>query len=1099
MTIEKSKMRYGIGWLCALLLLLTSCKDEDWYGNGHCPEGEPATISLKISIPDMDVRTRAAMSDADASKVNDLWVGIYNVTTGKCTYNGYFPNLTNDRHHVLNKLEGINTKSGKSRIVAVANVTGINNEGYCSLALTPESGETIAEGTRKELKVLLKAADTWEKFTAISAAHVNPENVSSFDANLVMAGVYQTYGDDTDDKWDNDQTVDIQVGNNTLSGALHLRRLLSYIKFNIFAADDEQNKVYGLNVDLKSWRVCNNPALSFLHEQEGNAGDKAVFLKTGTGNDPAVESNYASSNISYDFEKGTVNEKECRMFDFYQYENKHQGVSTLTGYHEREKEHQNSDTKNTGIYSSLCSSADKTADDYWNNFATFVEFSAEVSYYLDENRSKLRTGNVIYRIHLGYCEGGGEETKAKDFNCRRNTQYTYNVTIKGLDKVVVEAKKGSTPYQNGVEGEVYDATAKVIDLDAHYGVFNIQLSNKERANLQYIIRAPYDNEVKEIRREKKDDDFIMSENKDDEKQFYEWIRFRPTDNETTLALYKNSEEEEAPWTLDQLTAISNGKLTNKHMDDKDGDVNDEVERWYTVFIDENVYHKDGQEAGNESGEKWWKYVNKDPRTIYLSVQHSNVSEDQDSRYGSAKYMIRQKSIQTYYATTGNNISSTAIGVEHINETSGLNLRWTDDVVGKDKWNADNGRWNMWQHVNGGWNDFVDADKMMSIPEVSNQNMGKGISRAATIQPVMALKAITGQDYMHKVSTDEEKNPVTHDPNNTDNYYEAMNLCLSRNRDLNGNGKIDANELRWYLPAMGKYVRIVLGRHSLETPLIDPATFNPAHFTAGEENSCFHYISSDRLVLWAEEGMSVERKGLNGGKYRSAWEVRCIRNLGVDMTRVVENDPVTVAYTHDETTRTFTMTYYDASSIRTQPMTNIPVHEIVNPLNMPYKKFQYAEKDCTLPTADNENGVYLTKKEGNGYVLNFDGKLENWEPIIADVWSSSVQANSICGLYSEEADGSDKGQWRVPNQKELTMMRREKDKVFDLPELRYMWQWISCSKEFLGDGKRMSGIFYNNNRSNSGVYWGNTGNTEYYILSGNSDTFTHVRCVRDVIE
>ncbi len=1089
-----------MGLLCIGMLLLTACKDDDFYGGKYCPEGEPATISLKVLVPDMGVKTRTAMSDEDAAKVNDLWIAIYNVRTGNRTglYYQLVTDETKNMHDMYSLDNTINALSGESRIVAVANVTG-NNVGYCSEDLVDENGVVqITAGSRSQLKQLLEQADTWDKFTAISAAHLNPRNVFSFEPNLIMAGTYQD-SPDGDVSLDNNHTVIINAGKQSLDGAIHLRRLLSYVEFNIKKGeDDDINNVYGLEVKLKSWKVCNNPTLSYLHEQEKNAGDVASYLTVEGKN--GVESNYASSAISYDFATGEGN--IVGKFDFYQYENKHRGLESVTKYEEREKEHPVSETDktNSGIYASLCTSTAKDAIDYPNNFASYVEIEAEVSYYKDSEKKNLRTGNVTYRIHLGYCEGELPE-KARDFNCYRNTKYTYNVTIKGLNKVVVEAKKTNEDYQHGVEGDVYDTDMEVIDLDAHYGMFNISLSNKERKNLQYIIRAPYDNEVKKIRRYKEEDsDEYKEEGKEGQELFYQWIRFRPTTNETVLAVYKNTQVDglkDDPWTLDELIDVDN----NKHTDGKSDNSDDETERWYTVFIDENVYH--GQNGSDERGNEWWKYVNKDPRTIYLSIQTSNVSEDQNSRYGKAKYMIRQKSIQTYYTTTGQ-YSPTALGVEHTDETYGLNLRWTLSRTG---WNADNGRMNVWTYVqNKQWNDFVDTDidnnlKLASVPEIDNEFMK--IKRPATTYNTFKLKPIQGTfSHIDYDNPDDKDNPKkSYDPNKEDDYYEAMNLCLSRNRDLNGNGQIDVDELRWYLPAMGKYARIVLGRHSLEDPLIDPNDFDPASFTAGAENSCFHYISSDGLILWAEEGLSIEKKGLTGGKYRSAWGVRCIRNLGVNLNEVVQNDPIQMAYVHDEQARTFTMQYYDVASIRTQPMKKIPIHDIVSPLNLPYYKFQYAEKDCENPLTDTDGvGVKLKAQNNNGYVLDFGNNLGNSALITAAVWSASVAANSICGLYSEKADGSDKGEWRVPNQKELTMMRREEEKVFKvLPQDSYMWQWISCSKEFLGAGDRILAVYYNNNRSNSGQYWSNTGNTEYYTEGSRPNTFTHVRCVRDVVE
>ena len=111
MMIDKRKVRNLAVLLCTGLLLLTACKDEALYEGGYGPEGEPVTINLKWSVPEMDVRSRAEMSDADAAKVNDLWVGIYNVATGECTYNYLYEGLSTTDEHNAHLLDNIETKA----------------------------------------------------------------------------------------------------------------------------------------------------------------------------------------------------------------------------------------------------------------------------------------------------------------------------------------------------------------------------------------------------------------------------------------------------------------------------------------------------------------------------------------------------------------------------------------------------------------------------------------------------------------------------------------------------------------------------------------------------------------------------------------------------------------------------------------------------------------------------------------------------------------------------------------------------------------------------------------------------------------------------
>lgn len=94
----------------------------------------------------------------------------------------------------------------------------------------------------------------------------------------------------------------------------------------------------------------------------------------------------------------------------------------------------------------------------------------------------------------------------------------------------------------------------------------------------------------------------------------------------------------------------------------------------------------------------------------------------------------------------------------------------------------------------------------------------------------------------------------------DNFNTAAYACLLRNRDLNGDDIIDANEVRWYLAAIDQLTDIYLGEYALD----DESRLYPADpkFRPGtsEAKPYWHYTSSsangdDPWVLWAEEGAS----------------------------------------------------------------------------------------------------------------------------------------------------------------------------------------------------------------------------------------------------
>ena len=111
------------------------------------------------------------------------------------------------------------------------------------------------------------------------------------------------------------------------------------------------------------------------------------------------------------------------------------------------------------------------------------------------------------------------------------------------------------------------------------------------------------------------------------------------------------------------------------------------------------------------------------------------------------------------------------------------------------------------------------------------------------------------------------------PPGSNRYYEASALCMSRNRDLDGDGRISPDEVRWYLPAEGKYERIMLGRNSLATPIFSVSNglyyTNPNDEVAMENNNWGYdgaigsgndnqvqFISSDHMKFFLKRGVHI---------------------------------------------------------------------------------------------------------------------------------------------------------------------------------------------------------------------------------------------------
>ena len=111
-------------------MALFSCRDDFGFDNGiFVPEGEHATISVKISARDMKMFTRDAGIDPEseeASAIHDLWIGVFNENTGEKTGQVYLEkNEILTDHRTGETTVEVDVLSGESYIVGAANTQGL--------------------------------------------------------------------------------------------------------------------------------------------------------------------------------------------------------------------------------------------------------------------------------------------------------------------------------------------------------------------------------------------------------------------------------------------------------------------------------------------------------------------------------------------------------------------------------------------------------------------------------------------------------------------------------------------------------------------------------------------------------------------------------------------------------------------------------------------------------------------------------------------------------------------------------------------------------------------------------------------------------------
>lgn len=708
-----------------------------------------------------------------------------------------------------------------------------------------------------DLKTKLDGVKNVTELKALAATLNNPGNIARSVASLLMSGTFQATSA-TDEQKAEGYCV-IPATNSAISGKLNLRRLDSHITFKIQLG----SKINSF--EFKSWQVYNIPNQSYLI-------DRSTQYAAATYDNSELQATYTKSDNTY-------------SFDFYMQENLKKAITaaddntTLTDYKDREKELKNSDGTNTGTYK------------YVEPNATFVELKAKMEIKLDNNDTRI--ADVRYVIHLG----GGKDDFT-NFNSLRNKKYTYNVTIEDVNSIIVEVLKSEDDAnaRPGAEGDVIDTDTKVINLDAHYNCFNIGITKDAMTDFSFIIQSPFaPDAIYNVNGNIGGITNTAKENGD-----YKWIKLRRTTSATTLAQYNSK---------NTITLYDLADDMKKNTTGVDGVY------YYTVFINEYFYDKAPTAATQSSWKTplWRNFVNKENRKLLLFLG-TQYSADKESSYSNAKYLISQKSIQTYYSTETFNDLQNALGMEHVNETGAPD--WKD--ITDSGWDTGNGFKNTYRYFfdilsDRKWENFVEY----TVPSSSSD---------------------TDATYTYSMKD------VT-----------AIAECLSRNRDENGDGTIDQKELKWYLPSRDQLVSMFLGAKSLPTPMFDDKSI--ATVTYNDTKN--HYITSDMKKIWAEEGCSFGSTDVGFPQ-----QLRCVRNLNItnNGAKTVAASP---AYKYNSSNRVFAMNQLTSQNKRAGKVTSeLDFHDNFDDTNRPYKAFQMANDFITEQKRNSDWKTLFTVNSSN---------------------------------------------------------------------------------------------------------------------------------------
>lgn len=658
---------------------------------------------------------------------------------------------------------------------------------------------------------------------------------------------------------------------------------------------------------------------------------------------------------------------------------------------------------------------------------TFVNAPANATYVVIHGKYQGGdyAGDLSYTVHLG-----DFSHNMSDFSVAANSNYEYTLTIKGVNNFIAESKKETGKDDPGSEGVVIFKGTDILEVDCHYEARVMKFSMSELNQIINVDKYGYILKIQTAFCE------TISMIVDGEGRIFDAAEFKTHSNPTVLTTVGTdgmpvdaskiliSGDVDFDWVrfvkntgvYSSTPNSSPGCMVSRYHAISDVCAYPRRDNTQTIFEFLRDLYKAGKEQNasyfNATGssvyvtcfvdenyypdKNWTEYVNKsEPRRMYFANELF-VSADGQSSFARAKYVVSQKSIWTFYKLDP---TLKPFGLEFVSE---------EKAQGKNVANGTNSQQEYWN------------------------------GRAS------AIKNNSGNKFYDDITKSAK--------GTQDLYLDAFQACMSRNRDENGNRRIDTDEIKWYLASVDQYKGIWAGEEALNTDMrlfkasaSEWVALNDAFTNNGGDAalSPWHYFTcSPANTFWAEEGCAT---GTNG----SATMVRCIRTLESKANGLGEADKY---YEYDPATETVTM-LLNSDALRPAQSGGFQTYfERGKDSNKLYKKFKIASANLTGGPYSKTQVISTAK--GSGFINS---------------------SEDVC----QKAAGYG-GSWRVPNQRELSIMSAVNKNLTDL---------YSCTS--------FTGV-------QSGYYKGGTGNEYGFVLAGTQMTVAisttyNVRCVMDVVD
>lgn len=945
-------------WVAALVSI--SCVKEN-FTPSQSGVGE-ARFLLDFGVKDdIAIQTKSTLDAKAESRVFNLYVFVFNSNGDKVT-GEYFgsKNLKASAEEVRNATDNCWYVNNSTTTTGSVLFNCSAGEGFTLYVLSNLDSDMVRISP-DVLAATVRTEDDLKNFTAFLNQKIVNRN-----------GYFPMSGKISDITISDSNNA--TSGRTNITGKVMLTRIDAKVRFVFKTGNtpDAQGQTIK-SFEPRQWKVVNVPRMGYILPRPN---EDCVNVAPNTAKEDY--SKYAAGFFDTEFVNFEDFPKSGTSgFSFYMMENRQTPKKALAGYQDRSRAQKLASGLNekcTVTYSldGQEISRDMRMFEYANDFSTYVVVTGYVEMELvNDKAGKVLGGDVQYIIHLG--DWG---KNIADFNTERNTSYTYTVTVNSVNniRVEVETSKGAVSdvkeNQPGASGQISIAKEEIALCDCHYvsktisfhltNFFNNSDISKDNCivdELTWAVKTPFGEG--EPRTEGGVD---VTSGLD-----YKWVHFRlnkqdangkyytdkrrkytPRKMETSTVWRTAEENKEDDGITPGLAGFHNDGImdvaqlctfikneVHKYLDNPASSAFDNLESTdlslpkisLTVFVDEYYYEEDPIIFEKKS-DLWKKFVNAEDRKLHI-LCNSEKSKDLESSSTGSVVTIQQRSIQCIYNTDpSHTVLQTAWGVENQDEYDGRWDKYWSVTSGGDRGND--------KRLNGLYNSCKEWD----------------------LSPAGTSNAFTTGVQWSKYMDYEVENDT---PQLQSDYQYMRYACMTRNRDNNGDGKIDRNEVRWYLASINQLVGLYVGdailnantrlyNKSPEDRKSDVRSKWQQHVVS---STAFNSESNNPTMLWAEEGTSSSYFYHNWAPDIQGTGIRCVRNLGYidgkdDESYSIDKefDDYITAEKQSDGSYIFTCTHLNEKALRYYTSKELILSDELALENRLYKKFQ------SYPTSSN---------------------------------------------------------------------------------------------------------------------------------------------------